>query len=213
MRRIIVLQELELPHIGENITTLCIDIGLSYDAPHSKHWLSLHPDVFVFGFEPVPENCKNVLETIKDDRFHLYQCAVSNKNEKKKFNITKHDATIEKDRGQSSFYKPATGAPFKVEEEIEVDCISLNSFLLLIDWDKFKEITILKIDTQGHDSIIIQDIKPYFDKLPRIKLEVSTRGEYEDTPDTSPQEIKKFMEENGYHLVHDLCEDHYYERR
>lgn len=206
-------QELKLPHISENITRLGIDIGLSYDAPNSRHWLSIHPDIFVFGFEPVPENCKNVLETIKDDRFHLYQCAVSNKNEKKKFNITKHNASIEKDRGQSSFYKPTPIAPFEVEEEIEVDCISLNSFLSLIDWDKFKEISMLKIDTQGHDSIIIQDIKPYFDKLPRIKLEVTTNGEYEDTPNSSPQEIREFMEENGYQLVNDSGGDHYYERR
>jgi len=209
------LQELklELPTIPENIKRLGIDIGLSYDAPHSQKWLKGHDDMFVFGFEPVPSNCENLLNTFQSDRFHLYECAISDKSEKKVFNVTKHSDSIEKDRGQSSFYTPQDWAPFSIDKSIEVDCISLTSFLELIDWNRFKTIDIVKIDAQGHDFEIIKPLVPYFDKLPRIKLEVITNGEYEDVPNISPQEIREFMEENGYQLVNDLGTDHEYAKR
>lgn len=208
------LQELELklPDIPENIKRLGIDIGLSYDAPNSQSWLSQYDDMFVIGFEPVPANCESVLNSFQSDRFHLYPYAVSDKNEKRKFNVTKHSESIEKDKGQSSFYSPQDWSPFSIDETIEVNCIALTSLLELIDWERFEKIDIVKVDAQGHDFEIIRPLVPYFDRISVVKLEVTTNGLYKDTPNTNPSEISKFMNNNGYRLAHFDGGDHYYER-
>ena len=208
------LQELklELPTIPENIKRLGIDIGLSYDAPNSQRWLSEYDDMFVIGFEPVPANCESVLNSFQSDRFHLYPYAVSDKNEKRKFNVTKHSESIEKDKGQSSFYSPQDWSPFSIDETIEVNCIALTSLLELIDWKRFEKIDIVKVDAQGHDFEIIRPLVPYFDRISVVKLEVTTNGLYKNTPNTNPSEISKFMNNNGYRLAHFDGGAHYYER-
>jgi hypothetical protein len=53
---------MKLPNIPTHIKKIRIDVGLSYDAPHSSQWLNEADDIFVFGFEPVPENCENILK-------------------------------------------------------------------------------------------------------------------------------------------------------
>jgi len=213
---------IELPEIPDSIKRIRIDIGLSFDAPHAKDWISEGDDIFVFGFEPVPENCKYILDEIKSDRFHLYECAVSDTNENRKFNVTKHNTSIEKDRGHSSFYEPSDSSPFSIDYSLDVRCITLSSFLDLIDWDRFEYIDYVKIDAQGHDFKIIKIARPYFDRLPRIKLESTTQAAYKNSPDSDKFEIANFMSENGYTRLYrngasvpEGAEtvDHFYERR
>ena len=38
--------------IPENCTHVKLDVGLSYNAPQSQIWLSIEPNLMVFGFEP-----------------------------------------------------------------------------------------------------------------------------------------------------------------
>tara|TARA_R110000751_G_scaffold169623_1_gene276231 strand:- start:3015 stop:3632 length:618 start_codon:yes stop_codon:yes gene_type:complete len=202
---------IEIPKIDGSIKRLRIDIGLSYCAPHSQEWLQEADDIFVFGFEPVPENCKNVLEVIKSDRFHLYEYAVSSTNDDKTFNVTKHSDSIAKDRGQSGFYEPSNTCPFSVDFKIQVKCLTLNYFLSLLDWSRFDSIEFMKIDTQGHDLEIIKSAQEYIDKLPLIQLESSTNGEYFGAPkDHNPQSIFEFMSTKGYSLVRSFQGDHTY---
>jgi len=204
---------IKIPEIDNSIKRLRIDIGLSYDAPNSQEWLQESNDIFVFGFEPVPENCRNVLETIKNDRFHLYEYAVSDTAGIKIFNVTKHSKSIEKDRGQSSFYEPSDKCPFSTDFKIEVNCITLDGFLSLIDWSRFDSIDFLKIDAQGHDLEIIKSTKEHINKLPLIKLESTTQGEYVGTPqDHNPNSMYEFMHNNGYSLAQSLHGDHIYSR-
>ena len=37
-----------------------LDIGLSYNAPHSQKWLSEEKDLIVFGFEPNPDSITSI---------------------------------------------------------------------------------------------------------------------------------------------------------
>ena len=39
----------------ENIKHVKLDIGLSYNAPHSQNWLENEPNLLVIGFEPNPD--------------------------------------------------------------------------------------------------------------------------------------------------------------
>ena len=202
---------MQIPKIQDSIKRLRIDIGLSYDAPNSQKWLDEADDIFVFGFEPVPENCRNVLKTIKSDRFHLYEYAVSTTTDEKTFNVTKHNDSIEKDRGQSSFYEPCESSPFSVDFKIQVKCATLNYFLSLIDWSRFECIEFMKIDAQGHDLEIIKSADNYIDKLPIIKLESSTNGDYIGSPsDHNPGSIFTFMSSNGYSLIESSHGDQVY---
>lgn len=204
---------IEIPKIDNCIKKLRIDIGLSYEAPNSQKWLEEFNDVFVFGFEPVPENCRNVSESITSNRFHLYEYAVSNTNGVKTFNVTKHSNSIAKDRGQSSFYEPSNTSPFSVDFKIQVKCVTLNYFLSLIDWSRFDSIEFMKIDAQGHDLEIIKSAKDYMEKLPLIKLESSTNGQYSGSPkDHNPESILKFMKSQGYSLVKSFNGDQIYAR-
>lgn len=211
---------IEIPKIDGSIKRLRIDIGLSYDAPHSQEWLQEADDIFVFGFEPVPENCKNVSEVIKSDRFHLYEYAVSSTNDDKTFNVTKHSDSIAKDRGQSSFYEPApfhkrghvyTSSGYAVDFKIQVKCLTLNHFLSLLDWSRFDSIEFMKIDAQGHDLEIMKSAQEYMDKLPRIQLESTTNEGYLGAPkDHNPQAVFEFMRSKGYSLVKSSQGDHIY---
>jgi FkbM family methyltransferase len=203
----------QIPKIEDSIKRLRIDIGLSYDAPNSQEWLDEADDVFVFGFEPAPENCKNVSESITSNRFHLYEYAVSNTNDIKTFNVTKHSNSIAKDRGQSSFYEPSSASPFSVDFKIQVKCVTLNYFLSLIDWSRFHSIELMKIDAQGHDLEIIKSANKYMERLPLIKLESSTNGQYSGSPrDHNPESILKFMKSQGYSLVKSFNGDQTYAR-
>ena len=79
-----------LNDIPSDIQSVYVDVGLSYDAPNSNKWLKEDPRSFVFGFEPVPENCDSVMSIINkggfSKRFQLFQNAVDNQESSRIFN-------------------------------------------------------------------------------------------------------------------------------
>ena len=201
--------------IPSDIQNIYVDVGLSYDAPNSNKWLKEDPNSFVFGFEPVPENCDSVISIINkggfSKKFRLFQNAVDDQEGSRVFNITKN--SIKGDRGQSSFFSPREGAPFSIEESIEVNCVSLRSLFNLLDWDRFKEIKILKTDTQGNDLVIMKDIVSFFDRIPYIICESHTLNSYANSND-DPGNMASFMTNHNYSLLSPLNHpDHIYKRK
>lgn len=211
-------------HIPIEIERIYIDIGLAADAPHSIEWLSSDPKSFVFGFEPVKENCERVLDKIKnlgyDNRYKLYQCAVDNvkKQEIKDFYVTRN-SQVEGDHGQSSLFKLRDELNANTECRMWVDkivptlCVNLSDFLTNVDWKRFKSVSCLKTDTQGNDLNILKSIESFFDKIPLIYCESHTHNQYQRDND-NPNVIYEYMTNNGYKLFNCSIDsaDHYYQR-
>ena len=90
--------------------------------------------------------------------------------------------------------------------------ITKSDFFEFLEQGDVEKIDIVKVDAQGHDFEIVKPLVPYFDRISTVKLEVSTNGQYKDTPNTNPSDISRFMNDNGYRLAHFDGGDHYYER-
>ena len=60
---------IDFSKIPENIKRIKLDIGLSYNAPHSQIWFENNPenDLYIFGFDPNPDS----YETIKNKNIIL----------------------------------------------------------------------------------------------------------------------------------------------
>jgi FkbM family methyltransferase len=214
-------ENIEIP---SNIERIYIDVGLAADAPHSLEWLSSDPNCFVFGFEPVKENCERVLEKIKErgyeDRYKLYECAVDNVvgQQVKDFYVT-CNSEVDRDHGQSSLFKlkdelkHSEGTKYWVEKVVPTVCINLADFLIKIDWERFKNISCLKTDTQGNDMNILNSIESFFDRIPLIFCESHVHGQYQKDDD-NPNIVYNYMTSKGYQLVNCSIDnaDHYYQR-
>ena len=87
---------------------------------------------------------------------------------------------------------------WKEHEKVdEVACCTLDD---LIDKHKVKKIDLLKVDTEGHDFVILQDysfkIKPFI-----INCETMHEHIYGDS-----QEIKKLLQKQGYFILDERTE-------
>lgn len=207
--------------IPDGIDEIFIDIGLAADAPNTISWLSQNPKCFVFGFEPVEENCDRVIKKIKNlnlsDRFKLFQCAVDNveKEIMKDFYIT-CNSEITGDHGQSSLFKlrDELKDSMWIQKIVPTRCINLTNFLSKIDWQKFQKIKILKTDTQGNDLNIIKSISSFFDKIEFIHCESHTYNQYQ-RDDDNPYLIHEYLTNNGFTFLTSsiMNPDHIYQRK
>lgn len=212
-----IFDNIEIPNF---IDEIYIDIGLAADAPNTISWLSQSPNSFVFGFEPVEENCNRVIEKLKnlglDNRFKLFRCAVDNVDENtiKDFYVTCNSEVVG-DHGQSSLFKlrEELKDSMWIKKTVPTLCINLKSFLSKIDWQRFKKIKILKTDTQGNDLNIIKSISNYFDKIEFINCESHTYNQYQRNDD-NPHLIHEYLTNNGFTFLTSsvMNPDHIYKR-
>lgn len=149
--------------LPEAIRHIRIDIGLSYSAPISQHWLSHNENLIVFGFEPNPESVASILRgAVKQDprhgepldtcyigkSFFLIPCALGNSERSTiPFYVTAGDC------GCSSIYKPTA---IMVQEIIEVPIFPLRDFFEQFPFDTHPIIEYIKIDAQGSDLDIVK---------------------------------------------------------
>jgi hypothetical protein len=145
--------------IPDNKTRINIDIGLSYNAPHSNMWIQSSNKVFVFGIEPVNESIENIkVGAIKKVPCHsdplnvkylnnsifLIPCALGLQNN------TVFDLYVTSgDVGCSSLFEPVT---FEYQKKSTV-MWRLDELLKLI---KQPLIDYIKIDAQGSDLNIVK---------------------------------------------------------
>lgn len=192
--------------IPKKIKQIKLDIGLSFAAPNSALWLSNFPDRIVYGFEPNPENVREIISgenrkrgnqyryvNLKDinKRFFLLNVAIDNYPPQfKKFYMTREDP------GTSSLHKPKI---FKIKESTMVPCVSLSDFLSLIPWNRFKYIEHIKIDTQGNDLKVLQSAGKYLsEKVVFVTAECTAKGyNYSHTKN----ELDVFMENHGFEFI------------
>jgi FkbM family methyltransferase len=198
--------------IPDYINRIKIDVGLSYAAPQSQHWLENNNDLFVFGFEPNPD-CINGIKSskkyecpghIKDQnisRLGIIPVALSNVDTPTtmKFYILQNDC------GTSSLYEPANNKLGPVKECIEVPVYSLRDFFVIFPWDRFPYIEYLKVDAQGADLNILKGAGDY---LRERVVYVTTEGDgieyYRGCSENNEENICKYMESQGFIRVNNL---------
>lgn len=143
-------------NIPLDVKRIKLDIGVSFDAPHTILWLNQSSDkndLFVFGFEPNQYNINSVSELtgINKKYFCLIPVALSNVNE----NTYMDFYNMNNDSGTSSLYYPIDKKLGNIKSTTKVPVFSLKHFFDIFDWDRFPYIEYIKVDAQGSDLDIL----------------------------------------------------------
>ena len=125
---------------------VCVDVGADIG------WWGLFcryikPAARVYAFEPNP-NSFSILEKHSSDTFHVFNSAVSNTN-----------GEIHMDfHGSNSNSRSNTGSLVKT---VKLDFI----------FDSVDTVNLIKIDTEGHDIIIVKSLEPFFSRIQALIFE------------------------------------------
>lgn len=189
--------------IPAHIKHIKLDIGLSYSAPMSQHWLLGENDLLVFGFEPNPASVMSILQGATKrheshgdpletkfigNQFFLIPCALGLASS------TTIPFFVTNDCGCSSIYFPKC---FSIERIIEVPIFSLESFFDIFPFDTHPVIDYIKIDAQGSDLDIAKSAGHYLaERVIYITLEAEN-NQYENTIN-SYEAIEQYMQSIGF---------------
>jgi len=191
----------DMKQIPENIKNIKIDIGLSFNLPHSCIWLANNTtnDLFVIGFEPNPSAYNHSIfkknSSNYKDRFAFLPVALNNVKEQTVMKL--YD--MENDCGTSSLYYPLDGFNLgKIKNIIEVPVFSLKDFFDIFDWNRFPYIEYLKIDAQGSDYNILLSAGDYLkDRVVYITAEPEFMA-YENCQNNNAYEMAKYLASQGF---------------
>jgi FkbM family methyltransferase len=190
-----------------NLKHVKLDVGLSYNAPHSQYWLENEENLFVIGFEPNLSSVNSIRKgAVKLDPSHgkplnpkylgekmfIIPCALGlTSGEFVRFYITENDC------GRSSLYPPKT---FAVAQTVEVPVFTLSDFFELFPFDSHPIIDYIKIDAQGSDLDIIKGAGPYLtENVVYITIEAEDHH-YENTQN-SYKKISSYMKSIGFERI------------
>lgn len=208
--------ELIIPDIPECCTRIKLDVGLSNEAGESACWLAKQPDLFVFGFEPLPSAIRNVMNYNGQDpchmqrkwhsRFFPYQVALSDRVCEKELIVNGYDT------GCSSFFKPKKGSFLDIiKAKINVPCWTLDYWFQAFEekyGDRFPHIDHIKIDAQGEDLKILKGAKHWLcDKVAWVSAEAD--GCYYEDCDFNDRHLNEYMvgELDWERVNHPRCTD------
>jgi len=195
-------------YIPKDIKHVKLDVGLSYNAPHSQHWLVREDNLVVFGFEPNVDSINSIKKGAKKlhplhgepldpkfvgTRFFVFPCALSSvATGMQTFYVTNNDC------GCSSLYKPKY---FEVAKVVKVPVFCLSDFFDLFPFDTHPIIEYIKIDAQGSDLEIAKGAGKYLrERVVYITLEPEN-SQYEYTAN-SVKAIDEYMSEIGFTRDH-----------
>lgn len=140
----------ELLHVDRPV--YCLDIGVD------EGWWSLfvadiNPGATIHAFEPNPKSYKALIPFLKyTPQVNLHNVAISDKEGSLRFVC---------ENGQSNSRDDSA------ENSIEVRCVSPDQYV------KNKAIDLIKIDTEGHDLVILKSLHPYLTNIKAIIFECS----------------------------------------
>ena len=152
-----------------------LDIGLSFDAPHSQNWLDQDESVLVFGFEPNPAWVNWITSsdekrdrTFKD--YHTYTKQIKYEYVGKRFFVIPVALSDVESPTQMTLYIPnhSDGCGSLLKDRTlggticthNVQVFALSDFLDLLPFDKdnLNIIDYIKIDVQGLDINVLKII-------------------------------------------------------
>ena len=179
---------------------IIFDVGANV-GQDSKHYAE-DPNNTVYAFEPTPQLLRD----------HLYPFAEEHPNYivVPKV-ITDYDGTItfyiagQHDWGCSSIHEfndeLEKGWPgrtdFKITEKIEVECITMRTFLLENCID---QVDYMHCDTQGNDLAVLRSFGNCIDRLMSGKVEVYNQNPLYKGIDNSCHNVTRFLKSNSFHV-------------
>ncbi len=155
----------------------------------------------IVAFEPVPENFdilkKNIeLNDIKN--VDVYNLAVSNKCETTKFNVAEHSCS-------SGFYHHPLSETVKT---IDVEALTIDDFLRGSDISHDLPV-IIKIDTEGHDLIVLEGMKETLKSIEDVKLFIELNPKCLKSAGYQPEDLLEKVSQLGFDIY--VIEDEYRE--
>jgi FkbM family methyltransferase len=203
--------------LPDHIKYIKIDVGLSFDAPHSQNWIDndYNNDTIVFGFEANPRWVNYITSPIKDTNFkdyHTYTKPLKYEHLYNKFFIvpvaisgvelpTFMDFYIpEHSEGCCSLLPPNEQSVVgKLINTFKVPVFNLSDFLDYID-DKII-ISYLKVDVQGCDINVLKGCKKYLsERVVYVTAEPET-NQYIGAEENSFQNIVNYMQNKDFLFV------------
>jgi FkbM family methyltransferase len=203
--------KIEIPNIIKHIK---LDIGLSYSAPQSQHWLANESNLLVFGFEPNPESIDcilsplnkkkdithaDVIDTkyIQSKKLQIIPIALGNTETVLPFYIT------DVDPGCSSLFKPTdTFQQIRpIKSVIHVPVFKLSQFMELLPWNQIPFIDYIKIDAQGADLDIVKGGEQWIsERVVYITLEAESNT-YSGCQANTVSNINTYMNSIGFIFI------------
>jgi FkbM family methyltransferase len=203
--------------IPEWVTSIKIDVGIAYDAPHTQNWIDADPGTIVFCFEANPRWIKYLMTHPKDRDYNFKEYVPSRPGTPYKelefdnigrrcfiFPVALHNVSEpttmdfyipDISGGCCSLLKP-TSEFSSVNEVVKVPVFSLADFLKLLPDDKI--IDYIKIDVQGADIDVLKGACDYIDeKVVYITAEPETT-QYENSSENTPENMNEYLSTHGF---------------
>ena len=184
-----------VPFLSSRAAITLVDIGASngeFSAAIQDH-CGIRLAVLI---EPQPQRCRELKERFADERFLIWNCALSDRNGQADMDILNFDYS-------SSLLqiKPEVGGVGKfvdvgIRERIEVQVSTLDSLLVEAGWNE--PIDLLKIDVQGAELHVLKGAQRSLRRTRLIWTEVSFRALYERSAVFA--EVYEFLNEQGFRL-------------
>lgn len=160
-----------------------------------------NPNILVFAFEPTPKLIDIIKSKTKDlSNYVLIEKAVSNFNGKAKFNIAGQSdwgcsSLLEFSDKSKTHWKDRTD--FKVTEQIEVDVITLESFIIE---KQIPKIDYLHIDAQGSDLNILKGMGDFIKIVKSGKIEAGNKVDILYKGQNTVKESIEFIKDNMFDI-------------
>ena len=213
--------------IPDWVTSIKIDVGIAYDAPHTQNWIDADPGTIVFCFEANPHWIKYLNTPPKDrdytfkeyvparpgtpykelefdnigHRCFIFPVALHNVPEPTTMDFYIPDIS----EGCCSLLKP-TSEFSSVNEVVKVPVFSLADFFKLLPDDRI--IDYIKIDVQGADIDVIKGAGDYItDHVIYITAEPETI-QYENSTENTHENMIRYLATHGFvHVRHHNTHD------
>lgn len=199
------------------VKRIYLDIGLSFDAPHTQNWIDndVNNDMMVFGFEANPFWVQYITSEIKDNNFkdfHTNTKPLQYEHINKKCFIVPvalhdvnkpcfmdfHVPSYSEGCGSLLPHTPVLGDTAK---RFSVPVYSLKDFFDLLPFDKIECVDYIKVDVQGCDIDVLKSAGLYLKEYVAYVTAEPETYQYYGAEGNTADNIKRLMEDNGFQYV------------
>jgi hypothetical protein len=160
-------------------------------------------NTIIFGFEPTPQLVSEIKEKTSDiENYIIIEKAVSDYEGKSNFNLMqKYDWGCSSllEFSDTAFDSNVWGSPpWEVTDKIEVDVITLSTF---IKENAITKIDYLHIDTQGSDLKVLKGLGEYINIVDAGVMEAGAMVDVLYKGQNTKDECVEFLETNGFEII------------
>lgn len=181
--------------------TIFIDIGAS-NGVKSLVWARKFPKAKIYAIEPHLSFFNQLDKQSKQyPNMTCFQLAISNKNGKRPFYVSKDPACSSLlpfvRENMKKWRCPPGRSQFQTSEIVEIETKTLKQFL---QEQRLKVVDLIKIDAQGHDLEILKSLGNYIQYIKEITCEVQITNFELYKDQSKKQDLLDFMEKNGFSI-------------